>query len=358
MAINENSLKNYLENKVGGKIGDFTMSPLGKGCLGIGYLLEFEADGKKYRKILKSLYAENMGKEYSADRAQSLILAHSSYSSMKNHIKSTDVIGLEKNGGIVSIGNAEEFFIIMEEARGEDYFNDLRRIGQRDKLEDADKNRVLILARYLADLHKQKFEKESLYKRKIRDTIGGGESLMGVMDMYPKKLDWFPKKTQVQIVQKAVEFWMRDKYRSARLCHIHGDFHPGNIWFTGAEDFVILDRARGEFGEAADDITALTINFIFYALIYKGEFSGALKESMDIFIKEYFRLANDKEMEKIIAPYWVFRAAVLCNPCFYSDAFFGSAGKANKVRKKIIKFALRILNAKKFSWKKINDYLK
>lgn len=358
MAINENSLKNYLENKFKGKIGSFAMSPLGKGCLGIGYLLEFEIGGEKYRKILKSLYTENMGKEYSADRAQALILAHSLYPLMKKHIRSTDVIGLEKNGGVVSIGETEEFFIIMEEACGEDYFNDLRRIGESDKLEEADKNKAVILARYLADLHKQKFNKGSLYKRKIRDTIGGGESIMGVMDMYPEKLDWFPQREQVQIVQKAVEFWMRDKYKIGRLCNVHGDFHPGNIWFTDADDFVILDRARGEFGEAADDITALTINFIFYSLIYKGKFSGPLKELMDIFIKEYFRLANDKEMEKIIAPYWAFRAAVLCNPCFYPDTFFGSAGKANKVRKKIIKSALRILNAKKFSWKKINDYLK
>ncbi len=358
MEINENSLKNYLEDKFKGKIGSFAINPLGKGCLGIGYLLEFEINGEKYRKILKSLYAENMGKEYGADRAQSLILAHSSYSLMKNHIRSTDVIGLEKDGGIVSIGDAEEFFIIMEEARGEDYFNDLKRIGQSDKLESADKDKAVILARYLADLHKQKFNKGSLYKRKLRDTIGGGESIMGVMDMYPEKLAWFSRKTQIQIVQKAVEFWMRDKYKAERLCNVHGDFHPGNIWFTGADDFVILDRARGEFGEAADDIAALTINFIFYSLVYKGKFSGALKELMDIFIKEYFRLADDKEMEKIIAPCWAFRAAVLCNPCFYPDTFFGSAEKADRVRRKIIKFALRILGAKKFSWKKINDYLK
>ncbi len=358
MTINESGLKKYLENKFKGKIDSFAMNPLGKGCLGIGYLLEFEINGEKYRKILKSLFTENMGKDYPADRAQSLILAHFSYSLMENHIKSVDVIGLEKNGGVISVGGAKEFFIIMEEAGGEDYFNDLKKIGQRNKIENADKNKALILARFLAKLHKEKFDKESLYKRKIRDVVGAGESIMGFMDMYPEKLDWFPQKTQIKIVQKAVEYWMKDKYKTKRLCRVHGDFHPGNIWFKNATDFALLDRARGEFGEAADDITALAINFIFYSLIYKGEFSGALKELSDIFVKEYFRLSGDKEMEKIIAPYWAFRAAVLCNPCFYPDSFFNDSKKAIFVRKKMIDFSVNILEDKKFSWKKINDYLK
>jgi len=358
MAINESSLKSYFENKLGGAISVFAISPLGKGCVGIGYLVEFEMNGRKYRKILKSLYAENMGKEYSADRAQSLLLAHASYSQMERHIKSADVLGMEKNGEIISIGKAEEFFIIMEEASGEDYFTDLKKIGQKNGLDGTDRNKVLILARFLAKLHKQKFKKDTLYKRKIRDTIGGGESIMGVMDMYPQHLPWFPKRMQIKIVQKAIEFWMKDKHRADRLCHVHGDFHPGNIWFSSATDFALLDRARGEFGEAADDVTALALNFIFYSLIYKGEFSGAFRELTDIFIKEYLRLSRDKEMVKLIAPYWAFRAAVLCNPSFYSDAFFGSEKKADEVRKKIINFALGALDAKEFSWKKINDYLK
>jgi len=358
MAINESGLKNYLENKFGGKLNSFTMSTLGRGCLGIGYLLEFEINDKKYRKILKSLYTEHLGKEYSADRAQSLILAHSSYALMEHHIRSMDVIGLEKDGEMISVGNAEEFFILMDEAGGTDYFNDLKKIGQSGTLNDADKNKAAILARFLANLHKKKFNKGSLYKRKIRDTIGSGESIMGIMDMYPPNLDWFPEKTQIKIVQKAVEFWMKDKYRVGRLCRVHGDFHPGNIWFKNAADFILLDRARGEFGEPADDVTALAINFIFYSLIYQGDFSGALKELAGIFIKEYFKLSGDKEMEKVIAPYWAFRAAILCNPSFYPDSFFENSGKAIKVRKKIINFALRTLDAKKFSWRKITNYLK
>lgn len=355
--IDKNSIKDYLEKRFGGKVSRIEIAPLGRGVLGTGYLLEFEIGSEKYRKVLKSLFTEHMGKEYAADRAQSLILAHSTYGLMDNHVRSNDVVGIEETGRIVSVGNAEEFFIIMDEARGTDYFSDIVRIARSNRLEETDKNKAIILAEFLAKLHKDKFKKESLYKRKIRDTIGSGESIMGVMDMYPEKLDYFPKETQIKIVQKAVECWMRDKFRGDRLCRVHGDFHPGNVWFKDSENFTLLDRARGEYGEAADDITALLINFIFYSLIYKGKFGGALADLLNIFVGRYFHLSNDKGMEEVIAPYWAFRAAVLCNPYFYSDEFFKGGLKADVVRREIINFALNALRAERFDWKRINEYI-
>lgn len=39
---------------------------------------------------------------------------------------------------------------------------------------------------YLSDIHSIKRDSKSLYWRKIRDTIGHGECLMGVLDTYPE----------------------------------------------------------------------------------------------------------------------------------------------------------------------------
>lgn len=360
MDIDKTKLKRYLEEEfIKEKIEKIKISPLGKGCLGVGYLLEFVSGGKKQRKILKSLYKEHMGSEYPADRAQSLIMAHQTYNLLENHIKSLDVIGVKENGDISSVGDAKEFFILMDEAKGRNFFEDIKRIAAEDRFSAEDKNRIIVLAEFLAKLHKKKFKSESLYKRKLRDTIGSGASIMGVLDMYPQNLAWFSRSNQAKLVGKAVEHWSRERYLSRRLCRIHGDFHPGNIWFGNKTSFTILDRSRGEFGEAADDITAFLINFIFYSIVYNGNFKGALTELYNIFVGKYFSLTKDKEMSRVASPYWAFRTIVVCNPHphFYPNSFFGNGSKALAVRKKMLNFGFNVLEDKWFEWEKINDYL-
>ncbi|MFA6097709.1 MAG: aminoglycoside phosphotransferase family protein [Candidatus Paceibacterota bacterium] len=359
MEINKISLKKYFESRFDGrKIDRIEILPLGKGCIGIGSLVEFEIGGTKYRKVLKSLFCEHMGSEYPADRAQSLLLAHHTFNDMDNHVRSFDVVGVSGSGSVLPIGDAQEFFIFMDEAKGTDLFSDIKRIAKNDEYSQNDKEKVLILAKYLAKLHSKKFKSDSLYKRKIRDTIGSGVSIMGVLDMYPENLSWFGPGVQAEIVKKAVEHWMLEKYRSERLCEIHGDFHPGNIWFMDKNDFTLLDRSRGRYGEAADDITAFLINFIFYSLVHRGEFDGALAELFHIFIDEYLRRTQDEEMAGVIAPYWAFRMVVVCNPhpFFYPDSFYEDERTALAVRKKMINFALNALDAKTFEWKKMNSY--
>lgn len=359
MEINRKYFAGYLEDHIGKKIKNLRIKPLGKGCIGAGYLVEFEAGDEKYRKVLKSLYSEHMGSEYPADRAQSLLLAHQTFNDMENHVRSVDVIGACENGKILPIGEAQEFFILTDEASGTDLFSDIRRIASSCEYKKEDKEKMLILANFLSDLHGRKFGSETLYKRKIRDTIGSGVSIMGVLDMYPEKLSWFSSKEQAEIVKKAVEHWSKEKYYSGRLCEIHGDFHPGNIWFKESGEFTLLDRSRGRYGEAADDITAFLVNFIFYSVVYEGSFAGPLSELLDIFIGAYTELSGDHELGKVIAPYWAFRTVVVCNPhpFFYPDSFFGNKKIALTVRKKMINFAMNALDAKKFNWKEINNYL-
>lgn len=326
----------------------------------MGRLVEFEINDKKRRKVLKLQYSENLGSDYPADRAQSLILSHHAFNDMPNHVKSLDVLGLSEDGEVLPVGKAKEYFLLMDEAKGVDYFKDLKRIAAEGEYDKNDERKILILAKFLADLHKKKFKSESLYKRKIRDTIGGGASIMGVFDMYPERVDWFLPELQAEIVKKAVDHWSKERYFSGRLCEIHGDFHPGNIWFKDAENFTILDRSRGRYGEAADDISAFLINFIFYSLIYKGEFSGPLFELFQLFVNEYFKLTDDEEMGKVISPFWAFRVVVVCNPhpFFYPDSFYGGKKKALDVRMKMISFALNVLDEEQFDWKRIDDYLR
>jgi aminoglycoside phosphotransferase (APT) family kinase protein len=349
----EASIRKYLSEKLNGKVTHVRIEKLGSGVVGTGYSVSFKLNGKPQKKILKTLFTENLGLDHYSDRARSLILANENYNTMDKHVKSIDVIGISKKE-FISIGDAEEFFILMEEAKGEDFFKDLENL--KEELNGETKDKIVKLAEFLVKLHGNKKDSYSLYKRKIRDTVGS-ECLMGVFDVYPEEVNWTSEKEIGEIVKRSVDYWIKTRNMKHRLCEIHGDYHPGNLWFEEDGEFTLLDRARGTWGEAADDLTAFLINPIFYSLAKNGRFDGAYKEIFDLFWNTYFKKTGDKEMRTVMAPYFAFRVAVVCTPAFYGDEFFGDAGNARIVRRKLFNFALNVLKDSEFKPEKIKEYL-
>ena len=63
----------------------------------------------------------------------------------------------------------------------------------------------------------------------MRDTVGHGECLMGVFDTYPDGSLSYNEMSG--IIKKSVDWIYKLKPKHKRLSQIHGDFHPGNIWF-------------------------------------------------------------------------------------------------------------------------------
>ena len=63
----------------------------------------------------------------------------------------------------------------------------------------------------------------------MRDTVGHGECLMGVFDTYPDGSLSYNEMSG--IIKKSVDWIYKLKPKHKRLSRIHGDFHPGNIWF-------------------------------------------------------------------------------------------------------------------------------
>ncbi|MFN3527691.1 MAG: phosphotransferase, partial [Candidatus Altarchaeaceae archaeon] len=297
---------------------------------------------------------KNFGHDFLGDRAQVLILAHNVYNKLKNHVKSIDVIA--DNDGLISIGNAKEFYLLMEEAKGKDYFNDLNKILEKGADEN-DKNKIKILARYLAEIHKEKFNVNSeidlerrkiLYRRRIRDLIGHGECIMGIIDTYPESN--FLGINLTEIAEKSVKFWGKIKDFDHRLCVVHGDFHPGNIWFQDNENFILLDRSRGEYGDPADDVSCFASNLIHYSIRKYGKLQNEFEDLLKTFFDEYLKLTKDEEIFKVIQPFFTFRAIVIANPLFYKDK--------DDVKIKLLKFARNVLEYDEFYIEKINEMLK
>ena len=131
------------------------------------------------------------------------------------------------------------------------------------------------------------------------------------------------------------------KSRTERLRQVHGDFHPWNILFREGADFTALDRSRGEWGEAADDVTCLTLNYLFFSLQRSGRLEGAFETLWRRFWDRYLERSGDREILQVAAPFLAFRGIVMANPVWYPAL-------DERLRHRMLDFVLNVLAAERF----------
>lgn len=365
--INESAIKSYLLQKFSG-VSRIDIKKLGSGVQGSGFLIEMKTRDGVQSFVVKALLADGLGHDYPSDRASVFLLDLDEYRNLPKHVKAVDVLAEMEDGSVKSIGGGKEYYLLMERGEGVDYFHDLAALSQKDCLTEADKKKISALAVYLAEIHAMKKDSKTLYWRKLRDTIGHGECLMGVFDTYPDGILSYGE--MADIIKKSVDWYAKLKPRYQRLSQIHGDFHPGNIWFTSHDtethghgdsenlhtipsfpDFILLDRSRGPWGEPADDVTALAINYLFYSIKHFGDIRGPYLEGVHMFFDEYRKASGDEEIAEVCAPFFAFRGAVVANPVFYPELTL-------EQRKRIFRFVHNVLDDDCFRVEKVNDYLR
>jgi hypothetical protein len=219
------------------------------------------------------------------------------------------------------------------------------------ELRSLDEERCAVLSDYLAEIHGVKKDEPQCYVRRVRDLIGHGEGIMGLMDSYPPNLQYISEKNLREIEKKCIDWRWRLKRMTHRLCQVHGDYHPWNIMFREGVDFTVLDRSRGEWGEPADDVSALTINYIFYSLQTFGELLGPFETLWDLFWKNYLDRTGDEEILTVVQPFFAWRGLVIASPVWYPNLPLD-------VRKKLFNFIERMLKTEKFDITNVNSYIK
>jgi hypothetical protein len=249
----------------------------------------------------------------------------------------------------MSVAEAREYFVLTEWADGASYHFDLERLAHGGALRTLDRRRTMALACYLARIHARKRRDPELYRRRLRELIGHGECIMGLTDSYPKRFGFITEELLRAIEDTCNRWRWRLRGKTDRLSQVHGDFHPYNVLFRTGADFSVLDRSRGEWGEPADDVTAMTMNYLLNSLIRWGRLQGPFEVLFRLFWDSYMEASRDKEVLAAAAPFFAFRGLVVASPVWYPNLTMD-------VRRSIFRFIENVLDVPGFDPMRVNEY--
>lgn len=294
--------------------------------------------GRRRDVVWRTASSNEFGHDRRADRAAGMLQAFEDFAATPRHVHALDVGLVTRDGALVSVRDGEEAYLVTEFAPGSIYADDLRRIAERRAADDRDLARLDTLARYLASLHSPAPGGPVAYRRAIRDLVGHGEGIFGVIDAYPDDTPGASRARLAAIEARCVTWRERLRDRHARLAHTHGDFHPFNIVFREDTELALLDASRGAVGDPADDVTALAVNFLLFSLGRDGAWRGALGPLWHRWWSTYLARRPDPELLAVAPPFFAWRALVVCSPRFYPDLAGGD-------RDRLLSFAEAALDA-------------
>ncbi|MDH4189300.1 MAG: aminoglycoside phosphotransferase family protein [Betaproteobacteria bacterium] len=351
----ENALGAYLRTLHGQAVANLRLSRIGAGAdaekaYGYGSILriDYEVASEPRHVMLETVRAGPFGHEHMADRAQSLLWAHQAYGRLPRHVPSLDIGAIREDGSLLPVGSVTEFFMLVPFVDGTEYAADLLRIRENGALGESDAARARALCDYLIDIHALRGAESGLYVRRIRELLGHGEGIFGIVDGYPKHSTVTARELR-DIESRCLDWRWKLKGRAHRLRQVHGDFHPWNILFRPGTDFTVLDRSRGEWGEPADDVACLTFNYLFFSLQRSGRLEGAFDTLFGNFWERYLGRSGDNEILDVVAPFFAFRGLVLASPLWYPTL-------PEPVRRKLLRFVRAVLDTDRFEPTRVNDY--
>jgi hypothetical protein len=264
--------------------------------------------------------AENeFGHQRRSDRMAEALVSWDLFNRLPDHVRAVDV-GALGAAGPVSLRAAGEPYLVTEWIEGTRYADDLRRISRTATLGPLDLARAEALARWLVALHAEQRDDPGGWRRAIRDLVGAGEGIFGIVDGYPPETPAAPPERLQALEERCLAWRWRLRGRPRRLARTHGDFHPFNILFRDGGDglrLALLDASRGGQGDPADDVTALAVNYVFFAAERRAAWRPALALLWRRFWEVYLAGTRDPGVLDTAPPFLAWRALVVACPRFY-----------------------------------------
>jgi hypothetical protein len=275
-----------------------------------------DRDGVERAVVFHTARADDFGHDRRADRAAAMLLAYDTYGSLPGHVPALDVGVVDADGSLRSLAGAREAYLLTGWAPGTLYAADLRAVAANG-VGPRDLRRLDALVDYLVGLHVRHQGRLASYTRAVRDLIGSGEGVFGMIDGYDDDVAMAPPARLRRLEERCAEWRWRLRGCESRVARVHGDLHPFNVVFAGDHDLALLDASRGAVGEPADDVTALAINLVFFALDTPGAWRRGLDALWHRLWSRYLRATSDLELLDVAPPWLAWRALVIANPRWY-----------------------------------------
>lgn len=287
----------------------------------IGYgepvLVRYLTTNGEKRVVLHTMSPNWFGHDRRSDRAALVLLAADTFAEIPRHSSVLDVGAVDAHGKLTSLANAGELYLLTEYAEGVIYARDLRRIEHTQEATALDVARARALASYLAELHAAPIEAApEVYQRATRDLVGSGEGFFGIADGYPEG-GAIDAARLIALEHRMIDARWRLRRHTRRLRRTHGDFHPYNILFREGVDFTLLDASRGCRGDPADDVVALTVNYVFAAVVCPAAWARGIRPLWEVFWSTYLDRSGDAELLEVLPPFFAWRALVVASPVWY-----------------------------------------
>jgi hypothetical protein len=270
-----------------------------------------------------------------------MLLAFDDFARVPGHAAALDVGAIRGNDDLISLAGTGEFYLLTRFAEGEVYADDLRRIARDGELSARDERRADALVQRLVEMHAEKLDDAPRYQRAMRDLLGSGEGIFGMIDSYASDVPDAPPERLRALERRLLDWRWKLRGRNLRSCRTHGDFHPFNVVFSNDDVPTLLDASRGCVGDPADDVTCMAINYVFFAVEHPGSWARGLSSLWYRFWKLYLEATGDRELFSVCAPFLAWRGLVIANPAWYPHV-------TGQVRNRLLSFIETALDAERF----------